>query len=204
MISRICLNDCKNNLNFLIDTGADISVLPKDITERRESKELKLFAANSTTINTYGSKLLDVDLGLRKKYTWPFIIADVQRPIIGYDFLENYGLLVDAKNHRLIDPKKKLSIIGDITTDESHISTLDHTNRYHKLLEDFPALTNPHLARRSAEHQVQHHITTHGAPVFCRARRLNPEKFNAANSTQWLTEVFAAPQNLHGRLRFTW
>lgn len=180
MISRICLNDCKNNLNFLIDTGADISVLPKDITERRESKELKLFAANSTTINTYGSKLLDVDLGLRKKYTWPFIIADVQRPIIGYDFLENYGLLVDAKNHRLIDPKKNLSIIGDITTDESHISTLDHTNRYHKLLEDFPALTNPHLARRSAEHQVQHHITTHGAPVFCRARRLNPEKFNAA------------------------
>lgn len=84
-----------------------MSVNPPSLSDRHETKELMLFAANGTSIKTFGQKILDVDLGLNRRYKWPFLIADVRRPIIGYDFLQNFGLLVDPKHSRLIDPANK-------------------------------------------------------------------------------------------------
>lgn len=49
--------------------------------------ELQLYAANRTSIKTYGTQLYHMDLGLRRIFTWPFIIADVSQAIIGADFL---------------------------------------------------------------------------------------------------------------------
>ena len=60
-----------------------------------------LYAANSTKIATYGSKLISLDFGLRRAFVWNFVVADVSRPILGADFLERFGLLVDVKNQTL-------------------------------------------------------------------------------------------------------
>ncbi|GFQ90225.1 retrovirus-related Pol polyprotein from transposon 297 [Trichonephila clavata] len=73
---------------------------------------LQLLAANNSKILTYGSKLLNIDLGLRRKFSWKFLIASVPIPIIGADFLENFGLLVDLKRRKLIDSVTALSISG--------------------------------------------------------------------------------------------
>ena len=56
-----------------------------------------LHAANGTKIKTYGSKSITLNLGLRRKIRWIFIIADMQQPIIGSDLLEKFDLLVDIK-----------------------------------------------------------------------------------------------------------
>lgn len=53
----------------------------------------QLYAANGTTINTYGTINLELDLGLRRNFPWRFVIADVQKAIIGADFLAHYELL---------------------------------------------------------------------------------------------------------------
>ncbi|KOC61824.1 hypothetical protein WH47_06162 [Habropoda laboriosa] len=63
----------------------------------------ELSAANGTPIATYGTKTLTLNLGLRRDFTWRFVVADVSKPIIGADFLAHYGLLVDIRNQRLID-----------------------------------------------------------------------------------------------------
>jgi len=46
-----------------------------------------MFAANDTIVPTHGSIALRLDLGLRREFSWRFVVADVTGPIIGSDFL---------------------------------------------------------------------------------------------------------------------
>lgn len=78
---------------YLIDTGADVSVLPKPLANIPKPTGFKLAAANNSVIHTYGRKILTLDLGLRRNFEWKFFIADVRKPIIGADFLSHYGCL---------------------------------------------------------------------------------------------------------------
>ena len=102
--SRLVITDYKNKLHFLIDTGADISVLPLSSARGNVAPaNFKVYAADGTPIPTYGSRTLTLNLGLRRPYTWTFTVAGVQQPIIGADFLRHHGLLVDLRNKRIID-----------------------------------------------------------------------------------------------------
>lgn len=51
-------------MHFLIDTGSDVSVLPfkKNIL----SNDLILYAANNTPIRTFGNKVVNIDLNLKR------------------------------------------------------------------------------------------------------------------------------------------
>ena len=48
------------------------------------------------------------------------------------------------------------------------------------LLSQFP--TRPYSAAQPVKHSVLHHLTTNGTPVHARARRLPPDKLNAARA----------------------
>ncbi|GFY37362.1 transposon Ty3-G Gag-Pol polyprotein [Trichonephila inaurata madagascariensis] len=85
-------------------SGSDVSCLPvPEMFKKLSPEPLQLFVANNSKILTYGSKLLNIDLGLRRNLSWKFLIAFVPIPIIGADLLENFGLLVDLKRRNLID-----------------------------------------------------------------------------------------------------
>lgn len=114
-LNRILLADPISNLKFLIDTGADVSVLPKRYARcHKPSEDLVLFAANGTKIPTFGTKHLKIDLNLRRSFSWQFVVADVNQPIIGIDFLKKFNLLIDVKNNCLIDSLTKLSSCGKL------------------------------------------------------------------------------------------
>ncbi|GFQ93956.1 transposon Ty3-I Gag-Pol polyprotein [Trichonephila clavata] len=114
------LADKVSKLKFLVDTGADVSVLPKHYAPKADSSnELLLLAANGTKIATFGKKRLTLDLNLRRNFTWSFIIANVNQPIIGLDFLKHYNLLVDVKSGCLIDGITKLTTPGKYTNTDS-------------------------------------------------------------------------------------
>lgn len=85
-------------MNFLIDTGANVSVIPVTKTNLKCRNQIKnnykLFAANGTEINTYGIVTLELNLGLRRSFKWPFIICDVSKPIIGADFLKAHAPII--------------------------------------------------------------------------------------------------------------
>ena len=96
---RIFVRDRKTRISFLVDTGADTCVYPRSsIREQVNKTDYELFAANGTRIATYGTIMMSLDLSLRRIFEWRFVIADVQTPIIGVDFLSHYGLLVDPRN----------------------------------------------------------------------------------------------------------
>ena len=74
--------DKSSGLCFLMDTGAEviISVIPPSQTDCKSSQQnLNLQAVNITSITTYGSRSLTLNLGLHGTF---FIITDVQHPIL--------------------------------------------------------------------------------------------------------------------------
>jgi len=108
--NRLLVTDITNKLKYLVDSGADISVAPPSNTDRQQKPNtLKLYAANGTAINIYGTKAITLNLDLRRPYCWPFVIADVTKPIVGAGLLKHFGLLVDLNNKRLIDNLIKLT-----------------------------------------------------------------------------------------------
>ena len=59
------ITDRSNGLRFLIDTGAEVSVIPPSATDRNHRQgSLTLQAVNNSPIATYGDRLLTVNIGL--------------------------------------------------------------------------------------------------------------------------------------------
>lgn len=196
--NRLILTDRKTGMRFLIDTGADISVIPRSAVKTRPlPSELKLYAANGTPIRTFGEKRITVDLGLRRRFEWDFLVADVTIAILGADFLERYKLLVDLANRRLRDEQTSLYSPGRIGKSVvPTVTTIDATSQYHHILKDFADLTKP-CPKKEGIHNVHHHIITRGTPVAERARRLPPAKFKAAREAieQMIQEGICQPSS---------
>ena len=180
------VRDSINRSTFLVDTGAFISVLSATAADknRRTVSSLRLQAANGSMIRTYGQKSLTLNLGLRRTFTWVFVIADVRQHILGADFLGHYKLLVDISRRKLIDQITTLAVPGckckhtkEYPTNISVVMPQD--KRYADLVSDFPDLLKPNFHAKS-KHNVTHKIETSGQPVFSRPRRLSPERFQAA------------------------
>lgn len=182
--NRLTITDRKSGMKFLIDTGANISVISK---QQRysilQNEQYTLYAANGTKIRTYGEKTLTLDLGLQRCYRWNFIIADVTQPIIGADFLEHYKLLVDIAGRKLIDRVTELTthVTSEKATQQTIRTIAVGTNpRITQLLNKYEDITKESSLRNAPKHKIEHHIITTGPPVAARARPLPPEKYDIA------------------------
>ena len=221
--SPIFVRDAHTNKHFLVDTGSEVSVIPPTVTDRRRSPDaLSLTAVNNTSIRTYGQRSLTLNLGLRRSLPWIFIIADVQKPILGADFLRHYGLIVDLHNRKLIDTCTHLHVQGILSTGTSPKTALCPTyasNPYHKLLSEFPALTKVSTTDTPVKHDVTHHIETVGPPVSARPCRLAPDRLKVAkrefehmlqlgiirpSSSPWVFPTAYGPQEDSWRLASMW
>ena len=165
---------------FLIDTGAEVNIIPPLPLEQKNRQDCSgLKAVNGSSIATYGNRSLTLDLGLRRVFRWIFVIADIQTPIIGADFLRQYGLLVNMKHGQLVDMTTNLQSQGTIYHVESlrpsfHLQT--DSTEYDALMAEFPSVTRPCLPPQPVKHSVTHHINTTGPPVHASARRLPPDR----------------------------
>lgn len=181
---RLHVTDKITGLTFLIDTGADISLLPASRSrETATAKPLILYAVNGSQVKTYGQKLLSLDLGIRRPISWHFTVADVSRPVIGADLLKTYGLIVDIQGERLIDRITLLKIPG-FRRRISYVAvkTLDSSSVHHRILADFPEITREPQIPTERTHGIHHHIETRGPPVASRPRRLPPDKLKTAKA----------------------
>ena len=159
--SRLFLYDEESKLTFLIDSGADVSVIPNSIFGILAKSNDTLVAANGTPIPTYGVKFLKVSLGLRRSFPHTFVLAEVNHPIIGADFLKRYGLLVDLSNKRLVDPLTSLSTKASIAkVDTPSPKLFAVSDVYTNLLKEFPSLMEAPDFNKPIKHHIVHHIQT--------------------------------------------
>ena len=95
--------DPESGTQFLVDIGAAVSIFPASDadTDAHTASTSILSAANGTPIETFGTRLIRLTIGLFSR-SWPFILARVTRPILGADFLRSSGFLVDIRRKRLV------------------------------------------------------------------------------------------------------
>ena len=169
-----------SKLSYLIDTGAEVSVLPPRSEDRDRSPVNNMQL--KTAVRTFGQRSVAVELGLAKSFEWSFTIADVSKPIIGADFLRHYGLLVDLKCKRLMDAETFLTVPTSYRRSTvSKLCVLVKNDSYSDILNEFQEVTTPCIKKCRLLGKVEHHIDTRcRRPVFARARRLSPDKLAAA------------------------
>ncbi|XP_033218483.1 uncharacterized protein LOC117173944 [Belonocnema kinseyi] len=164
---HLFVTDRNTKTQYLIDTGADLCVLPRTtVRGRREKSNYGLYAANNSIIATYGIELITLDLGLRRKFSWRFVIADVTEPIIRVDFLDHFDLLVDIRNQRVVDSLTTVSVTGHVAACEENwigVHIIAGSSSWHELLQLYPQISRPS-----------------GITIFERPRRLSPEKLQLA------------------------
>ena len=166
----LTLHDAKTKQAFLIDTGAEVSVVPASELDRQGTPwQKELVAANGSRIRCYGEKKLRLHVGPRV-YEWTFLIAEVKRPLIGADFLTNSSLLVDLRNRQLVHPEELHSTPLQATRRRSRITGLAFTatnkpSALDKLFAEFPAVVTPNFKIEKPKHEVQHTIETRGQPI---------------------------------------
>lgn len=178
---RLLVKDSCTGLTFLIDTGANISVIPKRCVKNRiiQPCDIKLYAANNSEIKTYGICNLELTFSLRRSFKWPFIICDVKQPIIGADFLKKFKLTVDLFNNRLVDLTTNMHVGGSKSFNfNGTIKSISSNHPYAELLNKFQEITRPPTFKDIPEHSVYHHIETTGPPVHTRARKLPPHRYD--------------------------
>ena len=90
---QLFIPDRDRKTRIRIDICSDVCVVPRSLApEHRERISYELFAANFTSIPTYGWHTLTLKVGLRWDFTWRFLVTDVHLPIIRADFLANFSL----------------------------------------------------------------------------------------------------------------
>lgn len=144
----------------------------------------QIYAANGSPIKCYGRKLLTVSLKLRREFTWGFIIADTTHNIIGADFLEYYGLLIDLKRKQIVDPNTSLTSGGNILkTFTPQVTLINNNHKISSLLHEFGDIFEErNTTKKSITTNVTHCIETKGQPVNARYRRLSPNRLAAAKA----------------------
>lgn len=176
---RLFVTDNSSKIRFLVDTGAEVSIFPYTLLkERRPRSNYQLLAANNSEISTYGQRTFTLDFGLRRSFRWTFLVADVSHPILGIDFLSFYNIIVDSRKLAIFDRTTGLSTIGNNANSYGpFIQTMIVLTEYHKLLKNFPSLTQPRNQHSKAKHNTVHTIiTTPGPPASARPRRLAPDR----------------------------
>ena len=94
------IKDRNSGNQYLVDTGAQLSVIPATEQDRKGHKGEGLKAANQTTINTYGKRTIMLRFG-ESRFEHEFVIADVPHRMLGIDFTDANGISIDSPNREL-------------------------------------------------------------------------------------------------------
>lgn len=145
-------------------------------------------SASGDTIQTFGQAKVNIAINsLKRIFPWTFIVASVTNPILGYDFLTQYDLVVDCRNNTLRD--STTNQIAHITLNTSQVmsvkvKTPTIPSDVELIFKQYPSLTSPHQNKKSPPTTFYHHIDTQSSsPVFSKPRKLSEDKLKTAKES---------------------
>ena len=168
-------------MQCLVDTGADVSVLPAHFRRHAFPFDITLMAANGTRIPAHGCISTTVSIPhLRRDFSAKFIVADVSEPILGAEFFDQHQLLVDVHNRRLWD---------SLTSFHANLTRCNTTTPKVSILSQPNAELLELLVKHAAVFDIQANrptpditfcIDNTTVPKPARPYRLSPDKVQAA------------------------
>ena len=118
----VYITDQLTNRCFLVDTGAAFSILPHHSSVTPPGPALA--GPNGCPIASWGDKPVQLVLD-GQQFQWTFLLAAVQCPIIGVNFIRAHHLLVDPSNTRLVDMIKHKALKAANLDSPALLSSVD-------------------------------------------------------------------------------
>ena len=172
------VQDILSGREFLIDSGASVSVFPGPRSSSVDG--VGLLTADGSSMFCSGSRLIPLRFSCgsgSRVYTWNFQLAPVSIPLLGADFLQHFNLLVDIKGRKLVHADCPDDVViqaspGPQPAFES-VSFLSAPQAVQNLLKDFPdVLSSNGFTASKPGHGVKHHLLTH--PGLCQTSETRP------------------------------
>ena len=167
--------DANSGRKCLLDLGSQVSLWPA-LTNRTviRSTNLRLIAANGSPIRTFGRTKHEIHIG-GKRYSFSFIIAEVTRPILGINFLQQHKMSINFERRQLLHAGTATAFSSATRVPVSGVNVISDCV-FGRLLGRYPEITDVSRATRSSCHGVECHIPTTGPPIRTPPRRLTPER----------------------------
>ena len=173
-------------LKFIVDTGASISIIPASRLNgvTLNPTTVSLTTANGEKIKCYGQANLEIGIpSLKRSFSWTFVVADITNPLLGFDFLNEFGLIIDCKNKTIYDPltaTKKELILNTTSPVNVVINKVELPSFIQTSQDKYPEIICPHINKNNNYCGVYHRIDTGSHfPVFAKSRQLSAEKLSA-------------------------
>lgn len=176
------LKEYNTNVKYLIDSGAEHSVLPLKLANKSNlnASILQLITPDGKSIKTYGKQVLKLQFD-NQHYLVSFIVADISEPILGIDFLSENKITINPAENLLqtkqtnhvcinnvqtiqeMNPRIKLLLnkYEQLTKDEIRINKdTDHKmiKHYIKLNTNVPLSSKQHYLSQELSVEVKKHF----------------------------------------------
>jgi len=177
----VFLQDQVSKKQFLVDTGASISVMPHKSESAPSGPPLA--GADGKPILSWGKVTKNLCFGAQT-FICTFLLAAVSRPILGVDFLAAHRLLVDPGTRTVLHAATLKPVGAAIAAVSSKfITAVSHIMpTVRSLLSRFPSIVGDGKGTPRPLHGVEHVVETTGRPVFAKARRLDADKLRIAEA----------------------
>lgn len=141
---RLFVVDNTTGLRFLIDTGAEVPVVPPRPIDFPNQAQGALYAANGSRIEIIDERAMILNLGLRRPIRCVCVIAKVPYAILGADVLYQHNLTPDLRPKTLKDMETGLSVKAKVDKAPlAGISSFDKTAPIADILTEFKEITKP-------------------------------------------------------------
>ena len=139
--------------------------------------------ADGNPVKAWGSRIIPLQFG-NLRFQFSFLLAAVDRPILGADFLAEFDLLVDPAKRQVLQRSDLTPLAPPVisTADPAVSSVFKLAPDVSSLLNEFPDAWKPRQPGQLPGHQVKHVIETEGQPCYARPRRLDQVKLAAAKA----------------------
>ena len=169
-----------------MDTGVAVSLFPCQLSTL--PGPLRLRQADGSALPSWGRRMVPLQFG-GHTFSWPFLLAAVDRPIIGADFIAKHSWVVDLDGRQILDGKTMSPIFPAAWEDGLHSKSDDSFTanvtldpRISSLLNEFSDIRGASFSDIKPQHGVEHHILTTGSPVHASFHHLDPVKLEAAKA----------------------
>jgi hypothetical protein len=191
----VALRINKQTFNFLVDTGAAVSLVSpsmlRHIPVSVRPSAVALHTADAHPLPVLGEVTLTLtSKNLRREFQWTFIVADVFQPMLGADFLSHHRLSVDCYHGQIVDNETKLaSTLVPSQENPQYITPIatippDVPPFVTDLLKNHASITSPWQITSHSSPIITLHVieTTCKQPIYSKPRRLAPDKLAVAQS----------------------